>query len=158
MLRVGVAGPSAVGGSSIPYGHPLQKLTVLPSAPMVQELMRRLHEASIEASCATERSIAEIYVGSAPSVAIWIANAEDVDRARQVLREVQAQRTNIRCPSCHYELRGHAGATTCPECGESMTASAPDVTCSHCGECVPADFEICWNCGGDLGAPEQRDA
>jgi predicted amidophosphoribosyltransferase len=71
---------------------------------------------------------------------------------------VQAQQTSLRCPHCHYDLRGHAGRSTCPECGQALTAPSPDVECPKCGEAVPAGFEICWNCGAGLPGANQREA
>jgi len=136
----------------------VHKLTVLSNAPMVQELMRRLDEASIDAFTAPERGIGEIYTGLATSLGVWIAEAEDLDRAARILREVRAQQTFIRCPHCDYDLRGHAGEATCPECGRMLSAPAPDVECPACGEAVPAGFDICWNCGGTMPPPERRDA
>lgn len=53
------------------------------------------------------------------------------------------------CVDCGYDLRGHNASGQCPECGSSF-GHAPDVfgaTCAHCGELVPADFDVCWNCG-----------
>ena len=125
---------------------------------MVSELMRRLEEASIDAMCATERNVLELHVGGALSVSIWVKDAEDVPRAREIFRAVQAQRTVIRCPGCGYDLRGHSGETACPECGEDITAVQPDKPCPQCHEAVPPAFEICWNCGADLQVGKQRDA
>ena len=125
---------------------------------MVDELMRRLEEASIGAFCATERTVGEIYLGGPPSVSVWIKDSEQGTRAGEILREVQAQRTTPRCPKCGYDLRGHSGDTTCPECGDRLTAKATDRQCPRCHEAVPRDFEICWNCGADLRARNERDA
>ena len=44
----------------------MHKLTVARNSPMVQELMRRLEAASIDAFCASERGVGEIYSGVAP--------------------------------------------------------------------------------------------
>ena len=136
----------------------MHKLTVLANSPLIQELMRRLEDGSIDAFSATERAITEIYGGSAPSVSVWIAEAKDLERAREILREVQAQSSGHRSPGCDYDLRGHGGEATCPECGRSVTAAAPDVPCPRCHEEVPAGFQICWNCGADLQASQEREA
>ena len=120
--------------------------------------MQRLEEGSIEAFCVSERTVAEIAVGDSASVSIWVADTKDLGRAALILEEVQAQRTEIRCPCCGYDLRGHVGATPCPECGHSLTASAPDRECPYCHETVPNAFEICWNCGADVRAPSEPDA
>ena len=122
---------------------------------MVQELMRRLEEASIDAFSATERTIAEVYVGGAPSVSVWIRDAKCLERASELLREVRAQSTIVQCPSCGYDLQGHSGETSCPECGRDLRAACPDVECPQCHEPVPADFDICWNCGADVPARDQ---
>lgn len=135
------------GAFLVAGGHPVHKLTVLSNSPMVQELMRRLEEASIDAFSAMERGLGEIYAGVAPSIGVWIAEAEDLRRAARILREVMAQQTFITCPQCGYDLRGHTGKAVCPECGRDLTAPAPDVECPQCGEAVPAGFEVCWSCG-----------
>ncbi len=125
---------------------------------MVSELMRRPEEASIDAFSVVERAVGELYLGGAPSVSIWVKDANHMLQAREIFREVQVQQTELRCPRCGYELRGHSGEATCPECGEDTTAKAPDRPCPQCHEAVPHDFEICWNCGADLRVPNRRDA
>jgi ribosomal protein S27AE len=119
---------------------------------MVDALMQRLEEASIDASCAEERTVGELYLGGAPTVTIWVARADDLERAGQILREVEAERTDAKCPSCAYDLTGHSGRTVCPECGHDLHAPKPDVACPQCGEAIPADFEVCWSCGADVSA------
>ncbi len=124
---------------------------------MVTELMRRLEEASIDSFSVIERDVLELYFGATPSVSIWVKDAEHLPRARELFREVLAQRTELKCVVCGYNLRGHSGEGTCPECGEDTTAKAPDRPCPQCHEAVPHDFEVCWNCGADLRVPDQRD-
>ena len=34
---------------------------------------------------------------------------------------------------------------------QAEEASTEDCTCAKCGETNPRNFDICWNCGGDLG-------
>lgn len=133
------------------------KLAVLRSAVMVEEVMRRLEEAAIESFRATERSGAEAEMGGALSVSVWVKSAGYLERASQILREVQAEQTFARCPTCGYDLRGHAGKATCPECGRDLTSEAPEIECPSCGERAPANFEICWNCGADVPAADGRD-
>jgi rubrerythrin len=120
---------------------------------MVQELMRRLEEESIDAFNTPERGVGEIYSGTSMSIAVFISQAQHLQRAAQILREVRAQQTFIRCPHCDYDLRGHAGDAVCPECGRMLTAPAPDVECPDCGEAVPAGFDVCWNCGAAMPGP-----
>ena len=132
----------------------MHKLTVVRNSPMAQELMRRLEAASIDAFCAQERGVAEIYAGVAPSIGVWIAEAEHLERAARILRDVQAEQTFLQCPHCGYDLRGHTGKSICPECGRDLTASVPNVECPGCGEAVPASFEVCWNCGAAVGGPQ----
>jgi hypothetical protein len=136
----------------------LHKLAVIRDEPVVGELMRCLEEAGIEAVCHGEANIGATYFGGAPWVAVWIKDPGDMERATQILRDVQAQRTFARCPGCGYDLRGHTGETACPECGLELTAGCPEVECPHCGELVPGDFEVCWNCGAEVPAPGDRDA
>ena len=136
----------------------MHKLTVLSSAPMLEGLMGRLEEASIDAFSTTEHSAVELYSGGGSSVSVWIKSAQDLERASEILREVQAQQTRLRCSHCQYDLRGHTGRSTCPECGHDLTAQSPDVECPECGEAVPAGFELCWNCGEDMPDPRHRDA
>ena len=114
---------------------------------MLDEVMRRLEEASIEAFSTTERAGVELYSGGALSVSVWIRSAQDLAQASGILRAVQAEETRAKCPNCQYDLRGQAGRSTCPECGHDLTAPAPDVECPKCGEAVPGGFELCWNCG-----------
>jgi len=128
----------------------VHKLVVLTSGPMVDELVRRLEDASIAASIASERSAAEVYTGMTPSVSVFIASDDDLERAVEILRDVQAQQTRVRCPQCLYDLHGHTGRTTCPECAYDLSAPAPDVECPACGEAVPPSFEVCWSCGASL--------
>ncbi len=68
----------------------MKKLAVLQSAPLVEALMRRLEEASIEAFSTTERSVTEVYLGGAPSVSVWVANPVDLRRALGILQERRA--------------------------------------------------------------------
>ncbi len=140
-------------GDNSPDATLSHKLTVVSNTPMLEVLMRRLEEASIDALSATERAAAELYSGGALSVSVWITSAQDLERASEIFREVQAQQTRIRCPNCQYDLRGHTGRSTCPECGHDLTAPSPDVECPKCGEAVPAGFELCWNCGEDMPDP-----
>ena len=138
----------------IAVGTAVHKLTVARNSLMVQELMRRLEAASIDAFCASERGVVEIYSGAAPAIGVWIADARHLQRAAQLLRDVQAQQTSINCPECGYDLRGHPGKSTCPECGRDLAAPVPDVECPGCGEAVPVGFEVCWNCGAAVGGPQ----
>ncbi len=127
----------------------MHNIAVVRNSPMVLEVMRRLEDASIEAFTATESTVGDLYLGGLPSVSIWVKDAARVRDAREILQEVQAQQTRIRCPACDYDLRGHSGKATCPECGKSITAKSGDRQCPRCRETVPQDFEICWNCGAD---------
>ncbi len=126
-----------------------RKLARFPASFVVDELMRRLDEASIPALCVNERSIAEIYLGES-SVAVWVVDERDLDRAREILRGVQAETQRPRCPGCNYDLRGHGGVVKCPECGRLLSAPSPDIACPACGEAVPEHFEVCWSCGSRL--------
>jgi len=121
---------------------------------MVQELMRRLGAASIDAFSTYERGVGEVYSGVAPSIGVWIAEAEHLERAAQILRDVQAEQTFLQCPHCCYDLRGHTGKSICPEWGRDLTASVPNVECPGCGEAVPASFEVCWKCGAAVPGPQ----
>ncbi len=140
----------------------MHKIAVVSGAPMIAELMQRFEEASIDAMSATERNVLELHVGGVLSASIWVKDVEDVPRAREIFREVQAERTVERtavvCPGCSYDLRGHSGETTCPECGVDITAPQPDQQCPQCHEVVPYGFELCWNCEADLRDRNQRDA
>ena len=139
-------------GKSVHGRGPVQRLVVLPKSPMVDALMRRLEEASINASCAEERTVAELYLGGAPSVSVWVASAEDLERAARILRDVQSERTVPQCSNCKCDMPRHTGRTICPECGHDRTAQTPDITCPRCGEPVPADFDVCWSCGADVSS------
>ena len=136
----------------------MHKLTVVFGFPMLHELMRRLEEASIDANYAKEHNIGEVYLAGPRSVSVWIADENELRQARTILRDVLAQRSRVRCPSCDYDLRGHAGTTKCPECGRDLTAQFPDRQCPHCQEAVPEHFELCWNCGNDLRSTNDRNA
>jgi predicted amidophosphoribosyltransferase len=116
--------------------------------------MRRLEAASIDAFSVNERGAGEIYTGAAPSIGVWIAEAEHLEQAARILRDVQSEQTSLQCPHCGCDLRGHTGKTTCPACGRDLTAPAPNVECPGCGEGVPASFEICWNCGAAVRGPQ----
>jgi hypothetical protein len=128
----------------------------------VQALMDRLEEAGIPAYAATERDALELHAGGPLSVGVWIADAADADRATEVARELLGAPGQRVCPRCGYDLRGHSGKTRCPECGQAVwpdphpapPGSDADVTCPACGEQVPADFEVCWNCGADMPGPD----
>ncbi len=76
----------------------MKKLAVLQSAPLVEALMRRLEEASVEAFSTTERSVTEVYLGGAPSVSVWVANPDDLRRALGILQELRARQTESRPP------------------------------------------------------------
>lgn len=128
----------------------MHKLVTLRSPPMVQALMERLEDASIVAFCASDNTVGDLYFGGITPTAVWLNDAADADRARQILSEVQASIVRTQCRACGYDLQGHGGATTCPECGSSQTAPTPDRECAVCHEPVPQSFEICWNCGTDM--------
>ncbi len=132
------------------------KLTVVSNTPMLEVLMRRLEEAKIDAFSATERAAGELFSGGELSVGVWVKSAQDLERASEILRELQAQRTCIRCPNCQCDLRGHTARSTCPECGHDLPAPLPDVECPDCGKAGPAGFERCWNCEESLPDPIQK--
>jgi len=152
--RVGVAGPQL----SSTVSHPLHKLAVFRSSPMVQAVMRRLDEASIDAICTTEYGTMESQSGGELPVIVWIANPQDMQRASQIVQDEWANSTATRCPSCDYDLRGHAGKVKCPECGTRVTAPAPDLICAQCGEPISAGFDVCWQCGAEVSSSGGRDA
>ncbi len=116
---------------------------------MIMALMSRLDEAGIRACRVTE---AAPYgeTGGPHRVAVYVGDAADLDRAREILHEVEVETTFVRCPGCEYDLSGHAGRTACPECGLDLTAPGPEITCPSCGEPVPGNFEVCWSCGGEM--------
>ncbi len=116
---------------------------------MVVVLMARLEEAGIRA-CRVTEAAPNGESGLAQRASVWIGDAGDMDRAREILREVEVEPTLVRCPACGYDLSGHAGRTACPECGLDLTAPAPEVACPSCGEPVPANFEVCWSCGREM--------
>jgi hypothetical protein len=125
---------------------------------MVQALMRRLDEVSIDATVTTEYGAMESELGGELPLTIWVVDPRDWERALQILRDECANRTAIRCPNCGYDLRGHTGKGACPECGNVITAPTPEIICAHCGESLPATFELCWSCGGSVSPSANRDA
>ena len=125
----------------------MKKLVVMPISPVVHELVRRLEQASIQATLTSDSTVASIFAGAAGNAIVWIADNNDHDLAIRILRELRQESTQSECPHCGYDLQGHDGKVTCPECGRGMTAACGDVTCRNCGELVPANFALCWNCG-----------
>ena len=125
---------------------------------MIQALLRRLDEASIDATCTTEHSTMESNWGGELPTTIWITSASDLKRASQILQDEWANRTLSRCPSCGYDLRGHTGKSNCPECGKEITAATPEIMCTHCGESLPPSFQLCWSCGADVSPRGTPDA
>lgn len=85
----------------------------------------------------------------------------DFARAVEMLAEVVP--SFARCPSCRYDLSGHAGKIRlrCPECGRLLVAGAEDERpsneerpCPQCGEVVPGNFDVCWSCGASCDGAE----
>ena len=136
----------------------MRKLTVLRSSPVIQSLMQRLGDASIDATCTTEYDSLESDTGGELPVSVWITNSRDWPRAFQILNDVWADCSSERCPSCDYDLQGHRGKAVCPECGKAVRTPVSQVKCTHCGESVPETFEVCWSCGADVLPSVDRDA
>lgn len=67
------------------------------------------------------------YLASRPRVVV--DREADVERARAAVAEFEAR-----------NREPLEGVRRCPSCGEES----------------PENFELCWQCGADLGAPEQR--
>jgi hypothetical protein len=55
---------------------------------------------------------------------VWVDDAADAPRARELIAEYQS----------------------------SSAAPGPPVKCPECGEENPSSFDLCWNCGRDLTA------
>jgi hypothetical protein len=86
-------------------------------------LADRLNQAGIKAHVFNEH--ASSIVGDVPpDVAqpqVWLARDADRERAEILLRELEAD-----------------------------AARGGSVHCASCGEDSPANFDLCWNCGGSL--------
>lgn len=96
---------------------------------------------------------------------VWIPRNADMQavekafervRQRHAARMGKASKTQVsvsdaafHCDQCGYNLRGQIEDGRCPECGHPYAMALPR-KCPHCGETSPADFAICWQCGGDL--------
>jgi len=128
----------------------VHKLGMIAEGPAVEMLMQRLEHAQIHAVCIREGSTAGLNLGGALSVSVWISDAQQFPRATEILAEVRALRTIEQCPGCQYDLRGHHEPSKCPECGVEVKATVGDAACPQCDELVPATFEVCWNCGGEM--------
>ena len=127
----------------------MKRLTVSKNSAAMHELQRRLEQAGFNAAITNDFSVTELDLGVQRFI-VWIDDQDDLDGAIAMVRELESEQLAIKCPKCGYDLSGHHGAVQCPECGQALTAPSPDVPCPQCGEAVPGDFEICWNCGGEL--------
>ncbi len=86
-------------------------------------LLHRLQQAGIAAHVFNEHT-SSIVGDVPPDVAqpqVWLENARDRPRAEAALAALAAERTQT-------------GSVFCPACGEEN----------------PANFELCWHCGGGL--------
>jgi hypothetical protein len=86
-------------------------------------LLHRLQQAGIAAHVFNEHT-SSIVGDVPPDVAqpqVWLANARDRPRAEAALAALAAE-------------RAQTGSVFCPACGEEN----------------PANFELCWHCGGGL--------
>lgn len=115
----------------------------------MHELQRRLDQAGFNTAITNDIAVTDLDLGTHRFI-VWIDDDDDHDKAIAMVRELESEQLVVKCPKCGYDLSGHHGAIRCPECGHSLTAPSPDVACPHCGEDVPADFEVCWNCGAEL--------
>jgi len=99
------------------------RLFTAANLPEAYLLLHRLAQAGIEARVLNEHAqggLGEIpFTHAYPEV--WVMEAEDTARARQILQE--------------FERRSSSDAT---------------ILCENCGEANPAGFEICWQCGRPL--------
>lgn len=86
-------------------------------------LRDRLLHANIEAHVFNQH-MSSIVGDVPPDVAqpqVWLERECDLERARNVLADI-----------------------------ESASARGGSVACRACGEESPANFDLCWNCGGSL--------
>lgn len=83
----------------------------------------RLRQAGIRAHVFNQYAssiVGDAPAGDAAQPQVWIERESDRERAQIVLREIEE------------------------------AARRGEVACGACGESSPANFELCWNCGGTL--------
>lgn len=124
----------------------MKRLMTLADTTFAHRLVWKLEEVGIRATLTTEHPPQGLYLGVRQAI-IWIADDADAERAIEIHDQLLLERTCPECPRCGFDLRAHTGPTHCPECGRLLKADTADLPCPRCGESVPANFEVCWNCG-----------
>ena len=146
----------------------MRELTRCADGVFATQLQHALDAAGIEARISTE--VAHVYLGTRVFV-VWVvegADPEAIKRAYAAVTpsdsgapELRPSRvcvadSTVQCCVCGYDLRGQIADGNCPECGHPyrLLGYRP---CPTCGVDLPTDFEICWNCGGEVPLGKGRD-
>ena len=141
----------------------MNRLCEIGSPVLAAEILSRLDQESIPAEVTHNIGSAIFHPAnrdrSQSTSVIWILDAEDLPRARELAEEARSILIESEhCLHCGYDLQGSVGEGNCPECGGRVKPPEEDSeSCGTCGEENPVGFEICWHCGKTISdQPEPR--
>jgi len=142
----------------------MRRLTTFVNGIAAAALQQELELAGIEAQI-TQESLGHPH--NRLIFALWVEETADQAAIEEACAAVQARYADIlerpatrvssiedmlKC-KCGYDLRGQVEDGKCPECGHPYQIIKYK-SCGKCGEEIPADFDVCWQCGNGSEAEE----